>query len=112
MYEALLVGNERILTLLHAGAEALVRGGERQVEALQLEREAEMQGLDPYGELLEPPKEPSKEYAAFDGGVDLAKMGFAPGGQTRKAVRRKDVTEASAGQDGAAEDSPGLEASF
>ncbi|KAL8434524.1 hypothetical protein Efla_000040 [Eimeria flavescens] len=72
------------------GAETLVRGGERQLEAMQLEREVEMHGIDPYGELLQPPKEPSKEYASYDGGVDLARMGFAPEGAARKAIRRRD----------------------
>lgn len=85
-----------------SGAETLVRGGAREEEALQLEREAQMQ-LDPYGELLQPPKEPSKEYATFDGGVDLARMGFAPTGQTRKVVKRKEGVETASQQEGSAD---------
>lgn len=89
------------------GAEALVRGGERQAEAEQLQREAQAQ-LDPYGDLLEPPKEPSKEYTAFDGGVDLSRMGFTSGIQVRKAIRKKDGAEAYGQQEAAEETSAGV----
>ncbi|KAL8433568.1 hypothetical protein ACSSS7_003787 [Eimeria intestinalis] len=96
------------------GAETLVRGGERQVEAQRLEQELGVHGIDPYGDLLEPPKEPSKEYAAYDGGVDLAKMGFASEAVAKKAIRRKegvegqDVQESSAGSATATLEASGL----
>lgn len=62
-----------------------------------------MRSTDPYGELLEPPKEPSKEYAAFDGGVDLSRIGFSRGVQTRKAIRRRDGTEDTGHREGQVE---------
>lgn len=74
-------------------------GGEGAAGALQLEAEAKMGDLDPYGDLLEPPKLPPKEYATFDGGVDLAKLGLASGGQTRKVIKKADGTEPSAQQE-------------
>lgn len=66
-----------------------MRGSDRQVEAMQLERETKLLELDPYGELLEPPKSPEKEYTSFDGGVDLVKMGLASPGQTRTTLKKK-----------------------
>ncbi|KAL8453464.1 hypothetical protein Emag_001837 [Eimeria magna] len=94
------------------GAETLVRGGERQVEAQRLEQELEMHGIDPYGDLLEPPKEPSKEYAAYDGGVDLARMGFASEAVAKRAIRRKEGAEGQDVQEGSAGSAPAtLEAS-
>lgn len=60
--------------------------------------------LDSYNSILEPPKEPSKEFAAYDGGVDLVKMGLAPSSdQTRKAVKKKEEVRFDAQQEVLAE---------
>ncbi|CDJ30589.1 LOW QUALITY PROTEIN: uncharacterized protein EMH_0006870 [Eimeria mitis] len=82
-----------------AGRDPVMRGGERAAEAMQLDAEAKLLDLDPYAALLEPPKVPAKEYATFDGGVDLVKMGLAAGAQARKVIKKTDETEPSAPQE-------------
>ncbi|OEH75123.1 C2 domain-containing protein [Cyclospora cayetanensis] len=81
-----------------AGTEPVMAGGRMDVNYAQ-ELDQGFQGLDPYGELLEPPKVLPKEYVEFDGGVDLARMGLATGGQRSKVIRKKEPTDVSALQE-------------